>query len=102
MVASRGRVGSLAGLVLMFGLGVLLVVAEAHGRADASPSAVVERYQPGPLASRTVRRIPNLPVRSQELFGLGVLIAVLYGFRASGLARSSASGARTPRPWSHD
>jgi hypothetical protein len=96
MLGSRRRVGGLALLLVVFGLGALLV-AESYGQADPSAPAVVERYQRGPLDSRTGDRISNLPDGSRELFGLGVLVAVLYGFRLSGLARSSASGARASR-----
>jgi hypothetical protein len=92
----------LARLFLVVGMAVFFfateVVSEADGRAGPSAPAVAERYQPGPLASRVEGRVAKPPDRLQELFGLGVVIAVLYGFRASGLARSSTRGARTSRP----
>jgi hypothetical protein len=91
MLGSRRRVAGLALLVLIFGLGVL-VVAEAYGESDRALPAVAERYQPGPIAARVEARTANLPTGSQELFGLGVLVALLCGFRASGLARASTKG----------
>jgi len=94
MLGSRRRVAGLALSILVLGLGVLVVV-EANGQSDHAVPAVAERYQPGPIALRGEGRIVNLPSGSQELFGLGVLLALLYGFRASGLARMSTKGPRS-------
>ncbi len=96
MVGSRRRSGGLTLLLLMFVLGVLFV-ADASGQADRALPADAERYQPGPIASRVEGPIASLPEGSQELFGLGVLLALLYGFRASGLAKSSASASQASR-----
>ena len=91
MLGSRRRVGGLSLLLLIFGLGLGFVVQAYAQSADTAPP-VAERYQPGPIASRADARIANLPSGSRELFGLGVLVALLYGFRASGLARTSTKG----------
>ena len=87
MVGSRRRVYSVALLLVVFGLGIS-VVAEAYGQGEGSASLIAERYQPGPLASRMEGGIASLPDGAKELLGLSALVAFLYGFRASGLARS--------------
>ena len=96
MVRSHRRVGSVALLLLVSGFWGGLV-AEAYGQIEGSPPVVAESYQPGPLASRAPAVSPTLPDGVEELLGLSVLAAFLYGFRASGLARSSGRGARAPR-----
>ena len=97
MVGSRRRVGSLALLFLILGSAVTLV-AEAYGQGDGSVPVVGESYQPGPLGSRAQDGAVSLPDGAEELLGLSVLVAFLYGFRASGLAKSSGGRARVPRP----
>lgn len=96
MVRSHRHVGSVALLILVFGLGVSLVT-EAYGQAERSAPVVAERYQPGPLASRAATVSRTVPDGLEELLGLSVLVAFLYGFRASGLARSSGRGTGAPR-----
>lgn len=65
-------------------------LAQASDRPHASeprsnpPSA--ERYQQGPLESRRAQTILELPSGAEEMLGLSVLAAVLYGLMASGLA----------------
>lgn len=52
-------------------------------------------YRPGPLEQRAEPAPIELPPRAEQLIALGVLGAILYGFRASGLARNAAPGRRS-------
>jgi len=82
-----------------FGLevgGVDLARAGDGARHSVPPSAPA--YQEGPLDARRVEAPLELPSGAQELLGLSVVAAILYGFRASGLARTarSAGAVRSP------
>ena len=61
----------------------------AHG-SEAPRFAAA--YREGPLDQRSSLPSLELPSNADELLGLGVLAAILYGFRVSGLARKSDRG----------
>jgi len=88
------------------GLGLLLSIlfvglqaaANAPTRAldsDASLEAV-RAYQAGPLETRSAGGGDGLPGIDDEGLALVALIAVVVGFRVSGLARNSAARRRVP------
>jgi hypothetical protein len=61
------------------------------GIANASVSSresrlIAQPYRAGPLEHREADSAIKWPRGSQELLALGVLAAIVYGFRASGLA----------------
>lgn len=65
--------------------------AEAGARsALVSRSVAVEPYRPGPLDQRGPASAIDWPQGSRELLALGMISAILYGFRASGLAQQSS------------
>jgi len=85
----------LVGFVLEVG-GVDLARA-GDGRRQSTP-AIASTYREGPLDARRVDGPFELPPGAQELLGLSVVAAILYGFRASGLARTTraAHAIRSP------
>jgi hypothetical protein len=96
MVRSRRLFGLIAVLCL-FGFAVqvgLAGLARAGEGAGRPRSAVSHPYHQGPLDTRDSVAIPDLPPGAEELLGLSVLAAVLYGLRASGLARESERSGR--------
>ncbi len=91
MIRSRRLFGLVAMLCLLgfsiqVGLAGLASAGEETGR---STSTLAQSYQQGPLEMRESVAFPDLPPGAEELLGLSVLAAVLYGLRASGLARES-------------
>lgn len=91
MIRSR-RLFGLVAMLCLLGFTVQIVLAglaSAGEKAGRPTSAVAQSYQQGPLESRDFVAFPVLPPGAEELLGLSVLAAVLYGLRASGLARES-------------
>lgn len=76
----------LLGFAVQVGIAGLARAGEEAGR----PAPTVSRpYQRGPLEMHDTFAAPDMPRGAEELLGLSVLAAILYGFRASGLARES-------------
>lgn len=73
-------------------------IAQADGGDGVRALDMAEPYRAGPLSERAAeRRVDSAiewPAGSRELLAIGVLGAILYGFRASGLSRQSP---RAPR-----
>jgi hypothetical protein len=89
MICSRRLFGLFAMLCLLgsaFQVGIA-GLARANEELGRSAPAVVQPYQQGPLDARDPFTIPEMPDGAEELLGLSVLAAILYGLRASGLAR---------------
>jgi hypothetical protein len=89
----RRRLFGLVALLCLVGFAVEVAatgLAQASDRPQVSearsnpPSA--EPYQRGPRDSGQAQTVPQLPSGAEELLGLSVLAAVLYGLMASGLA----------------
>ena len=96
MVRSR-RLLALLALLCLLGFAAEVGVAglaRASDEADRAALAVAQPYQQGPLESRDPVSIPDLPRGAEELLGLSVLAAILYGLRASGLAHESERSGR--------
>jgi hypothetical protein len=96
MVLSRRALGligvlCLLGCVFLVGIAGLARASAGTGKAgEAGQAAAIARpYQQGPLETRDFVVTPDLPHGAEELLGLSVLAAFLYGLRASGLARES-------------
>lgn len=82
-------------------LGFAVVVAADAGIAQADHkrgggALAAEPYREGPLDRREPIASVSWPRGSRELLALGLIAAILCGFRASGLAQSQPS-ARSPR-----
>ena len=75
------------------GLAVRVASAEV---ADRVRMQRAEPYREGPLDLRSPATSLEWPAGASEFLALAVLSAILYGFRASGLARQGG-GKRTPR-----
>lgn len=92
MVGSRRELGWLSMLCCL----ALLIQVAARAASSVSDGAShsgsieAEIYIPGPVGREAPPRVVDLPRGAEELFGLSVLAAFLYGFRASGLARASS------------
>jgi hypothetical protein len=87
MVCSRRALGlivvlCLFGFVTLIGVSGLARSIEETGEAGAS---IAQPYQQGPLETRDSVASPHFPGGAEELLGLSVLAAFLYGLRASGL-----------------
>jgi hypothetical protein len=96
MIRSRRLFGLVAmlcllGFIVQVGLARLASAGEDAGRPS---SGAAQSYQQGPLETRDSVTFPDLPPGAEELLGLSVLAAVLYGLRASGLARESERSRR--------
>ncbi|MAG32095.1 MAG: hypothetical protein CL908_14525 [Deltaproteobacteria bacterium] len=81
---------SLVAIVCLVGLaarGELAQDSPGSATHPAGASASLEPYRPGPLDVPPSIAIPDLPSGAEELLALGFLAALLYGLRASGLAR---------------
>jgi hypothetical protein len=95
MVLSRRALGligvlCLLGCVFLVGIAGLARASAGTGKAgDEGQAAIARPYQQGPLETRDFVVTPDLPHGAEELLGLSVLAAFLYGLRASGLARES-------------
>ena len=90
MICSR-RLFGLASMLCLFGFAFQVGIA---GLARASEEAgrsgsVVQPYHSGPHEVRGRGAVPEMPPGAEELLGLSVLAAILYGLRASGLTRES-------------
>jgi hypothetical protein len=96
MIRSRRLFGLVAMLCLLgFSVQVGLAgLASAGQEAGRPTSTLAQSYQQGPLERRESVAFPDLPPGAEELLGLSVLAAVLYGLRASGLARESERSGR--------
>jgi hypothetical protein len=96
MIRSRRLFGLVAMLCLLgFSVQVGLAGLASAGEEVGRPaSALAQSYQQGPLETRDSVTFPDLPPGAEELLGLSVLAAVLYGLRASGLARESERSRR--------
>ena len=95
------RTSRLSGVVAMLCLSGFAVQVGTTGLARGASEqaaravpAVAQPYHRGPLEARDSMAIPELPRGAKELLGLSVLAAILYGFRASGLARDSGRSGR--------
>ena len=64
--------------------------AAGHEGRGAQPPSVAVAYQAGRF-DRTARAAPDLPQGAEELLGLGVLAAIVYGLRAVELGRAPRS-----------
>ncbi len=89
---ARRRLRWIGFLALLGGLALVAQVAfardfEVHG---SRPAASAVPYHEGPVDSAPVRA-PRRPAGADELIGLSVLAAILYGLRASDLGRASRS-----------
>ena len=72
-------------------------LASAEGSARLRESLERPRaYEEGPLESRTSATSFEWPPSTAEFLALGVLGAILLGFRASGLARHARAEAPAP------
>jgi len=79
----------------VFGDGLAVRVANAED-ADRVMMQRAEPYREGPLELRSPATSLEWPAGASEFLALAVLSAILYGFRASGLARQGG-GKRTRR-----
>jgi hypothetical protein len=97
VVLSRRALGliGLIGVLCLVGcvglVGVVGIAGLARASAEAGQAAapIARPYQQGPLEARDFVVTRDLPHGAEELLGLSVLAAFLYGLRASGLARES-------------
>ena len=91
MIRSRRLFGLVAMLCLLgfaFEVGVAGLARAGEDTGRLVPSAS-RPYHQGPLETRETFAAPEMPRGAEELLGLSVLAAILYGLRASGLARES-------------
>ena len=94
MVLSRRALGLIGVLCLLGSVGLVGIAGLARatsetGGAGQAAAPIARPYQQGPLETRDFDVTPDLPHGAEELLGLSVLAAFLYGLRASGLARES-------------
>ena len=97
MVLSRRALGLIGVLCLLGCLGLVGIAGLARasaetgmvGKVGKAAAPIARPYQQGPLETRDFEVTPDLPHGAEELLGLSVLAAFLYGLRASGLARES-------------
>jgi hypothetical protein len=90
MIRSRRLFGLVAllcllGFALQIGIAGLARASEEAGRSGP----VAKPYRQGPLETPTALAVPEMPRGAEELLGLSVLAAILYGLRASGLSGES-------------
>lgn len=90
MIRSRRLFGlasmlCLLGFALQVGIAGLARASEGAGRSGS----VAQPYHQGPHEARGRFAIPEMPQGAEELLGLSVLAAILYGLRASGLSGES-------------
>ena len=90
MIRSRRLFGLVAllcllGFALQVGIAGLARASEEPGQSGP----VAKPYRQGPLETGAALAIPEMPRGAEELLGLSVLAAILYGFRASGLSGES-------------
>ena len=96
MLRSRRLLGVVA-LLCLLGSGAQVGIADparASGDGDRVEFSTARPYQQGPLEPRDRGLMPDLPRGAEELLGLSVLAAILYGLRASGLARNDLRNRR--------
>lgn len=86
-MAGRRLLGLVVALCLI-GFAAEVGLAQAS-RDPARAAGSLEPYREGPLAAPASNPIPDLPSGAEELLGLSFLVALLYGFRASGLSRDA-------------
>lgn len=89
-----GRIGNgICGLCLiLFALpGVLIAAVEG-----SATSEIGQAYQEGPLGTRIADPGFVLPTGAEEAIAFVALVAIVIGFRASGLSQSGISRRRTP------
>jgi hypothetical protein len=96
MVRFARGFGFVVAFFLIGGLGIGFLN-QADAQAGGSALVVADSYRPGPLASRGRGESVTLPDGAGELLSLSVLIAFLYGFRASGLSRTRRGDVHSPR-----
>jgi hypothetical protein len=86
-----GLIGLIGVLCLVGCVGLVGIAGLARASAEAGQAAapIARPYQQGPLEARDFVVTRDLPHGAEELLGLSVLAAFLYGLRASGLARES-------------
>ena len=100
MVLSRRALGLIGVLCLLGCLGLVGIAGLARASAETGKAGkagnlgkaaapIARPYQQGPLETRDFEMTPDLPHGAEELLGLSVLAAFLYGLRASGLSRES-------------
>lgn len=73
------------------GFGVVVAVDAGTAQADGERNVggqLAEPYREGPLDRREPMDSVAWPRGARELLALGLIGAILYGFRASGLARN--------------
>lgn len=88
----RVRSGILGLCLILFALpGVLIAAVEGAATAEIGPA-----YQDGPLGARAIESGFELPTSAEEAIAFAALVAIVIGFRASGLSRSGISGRRPP------
>jgi hypothetical protein len=88
----RIRNGILCLCLILFALpGVLIAAAEEGANSSVGPA-----YQDGPVAARFTDSPIELPTSAEEAIAFVALVAIVIGFRASGLSRSGISRRRTP------
>jgi hypothetical protein len=89
MIRSR-RLFCLVALLCLVGFALQVGIAGlARASEEAGSEPVAKPYRHGPLEPRAALAIPEMPRGAEELLGLSVLAAILYGFRASGLSGES-------------
>jgi hypothetical protein len=95
MLRTCGWLAVLVSLVL-FGIavGVSMARASGEGGLTAAPDRA-EPYREGPLEQRSAAGSLEWPQGAEELLALGVITAILCGFRASGLARQGRADRRS-------
>jgi hypothetical protein len=71
-------------------LALLGIMVEVGFAAGSESPVSEETYREGPLDSPRSLSTLDWPSNADEFLGLGVLAAILCGFRASGLARNPA------------
>ena len=81
-----GLCAALVAVVLMIPMSAVLAEAAAEEGAVSSQAA----YAAGPIAARPRNSEIDWPSHSREAIALAGLLAIVLGFRASGLARSQS------------
>lgn len=114
MVRTGRVLGFVVGWTLSIGLAVLCAIELAHAEGPDAPRPIVhgqagvdvpvagsgailddqKPYHEGPLATRDRFSWPEVPQGAEEFGVLGLLLAIVYGLRASGLARHSEHPSR--------
>ena len=95
MLRSRRWLAVVMALAL-FGIAVGVSIARASGEGGVTaPPDRAEPYREGPLEQRSAAASLEWPQGAKELLALGVITAILCGFRASGLARQGGTDRRS-------